>query len=233
MIIAYFSATGNTQHLCTKLAEGLGISSVSLESLQVIEQLALHQQIIIAFPIYGSTMPENINGFIKDHQSLWKDKEIFVLVTCGFIYGSAIANTSALFSQYGATIIGSEAFVMPDNIGDSQLIYTLLPPKRNTLVLQKADQKLETLITNIRQGNYPLVGVNKKVKESHYKTVQIKVDRSKCHNCGLCRINCPSPDHCISCYRCFNICPQRAITIIGKKVLTQYLHPDFKVKSPR
>ncbi len=53
----------------------------------------------------------------------------------------------------------------------------------------------------------------------------IKVDNSKCTNCGLCHGHCkvdikhPGDQECISCGSCVNVCPTKAISWKGPKVL--------------
>ena len=34
-------------------------------------------------------------------------------------------------------------------------------------------------------------------------------------------------NHCTMCYRCISQCPQKAITLIGEKVIGQYSITDF------
>ena len=59
-----------------------------------------------------------------------------------------------------------------------------------------------------------------------------------CIGCGLCSRNCPMEnieirDHravpgkqCTMCYRCICNCPQKAITLLGSKVILQYKFED-------
>jgi Pyruvate/2-oxoacid:ferredoxin oxidoreductase delta subunit len=231
MVIIYFSGTGNTKHLSNLLACSLEIKAYSIEDEATIQAIKENKDIIFAYPIYGSNYPQIVKNFIVDHGDLWNEKEVMILVTCGFVYGGAIVNAMGLFHRYGAIIRGSEFFVMPDNIGDSKFIVTLLNPKRNKKVLDKADKKILLLADSIKNKAYPKSGQKKKANDKMFNSPNPKIDSSKCIKCNLCKINCPSPNKCTFCYRCYNICPVKAITIFGSKVILQYLHPDFEIKT--
>lgn len=69
-------------------------------------------------------------------------------------------------------------------------------------------------------------------KPQHY-TDKLKIDAQKCVGCGKCVVQCPMKNihierhtakalsHCTMCYCCVNICPQQAITLLGKNVVEQ------------
>lgn len=64
-------------------------------------------------------------------------------------------------------------------------------------------------------------------------TDKLKIDSKKCIGCGACEKLCPmnnihienmkavSENMCTMCYRCISHCPQKAITLIGKRVIQQ------------
>lgn len=80
-------------------------------------------------------------------------------------------------------------------------------------------------------------------KTRHY-TDKLKIDAKACIGCGKCISICPmhnlslcgrtassqtlcgrtasSQNRCTMCYRCVNQCPQKAITLLGKKVIAQH-----------
>lgn len=84
-------------------------------------------------------------------------------------------------------------------------------------------------------------------KTKHY-TDKLKIDTEKCIGCGICAKACPMHNlqieessgsgnktegremerkqvktngRCTMCYRCINLCPRQAITLLGRKVIEQ------------
>ena len=72
------------------------------------------------------------------------------------------------------------------------------------------------------------------------KKDRLRIDPSRCTGCGLCAGNCPAANlrvekgkavpagRCILCYRCVNLCPVRAVTLLGANVLR--LRPCIEVR---
>ncbi|MDR2828428.1 MAG: EFR1 family ferrodoxin [Acholeplasmatales bacterium] len=230
MVVVYFSGTGNTRHLAKLLASRINSQAVSIEDNDAYYKISISDEIVFAFPVYSSGLPEIVRNFIDNNGILWNKKNIFIFVTAGMMYGPSIGIAACLLKSYGANILGSEFFKMPDCIGDVKLIVTLLPRRKNPQTILKSDSKMVELATKIINKEYPQVGLSIKLKpnalEKHSSSLKPKIDLDKCNNCRLCRKTCPSPDKCTQCYRCFSICPRQAITIMGKKVFTQYLYDD-------
>ncbi|MDR1821535.1 MAG: EFR1 family ferrodoxin [Oscillospiraceae bacterium] len=229
MLSLYFSGTGNTRHLAELLAKKLGCPAVSIEAQDAAEQIARTDSLIFAFPIYMTNMPGIVRDYINGNAEFWKGKRVFILAACAMVSGAAVANAAALFRWHGAEILGGETVKMPDNIGDVRLITTLLPKRRNPKVLSRADKKISALAELIERGAYPRHGLSAKAHPQAEKPGNPgpKIDKAKCDGCGICKKNCPSPQKCTLCYRCFNLCPQQAITLMGDKVRLQYLYEDL------
>jgi ferredoxin len=232
MVIIYFSGTGNTKHIATQLAISLGVQSYSIEDFNSVEAIKKEKEVIFGFPVYASNLPSIVWDYIETNCTIWQDKKIFIYNTQGMVGGSSLKIASSLFIKYGATILGTTFFNMPDNIGDVGFITFFLPARKNKKYLAKADNKLASLIKNIKEGKYPnpkisIIEGSKLLKPD--SKIRPHKDLSKCSNCNLCHLVCPSNTKCTNCYRCFSVCPKQAITLMGKKVKTQYLHPEFKL----
>jgi ferredoxin len=237
MICVYFSGTGNTRHLSEKLSNFLNCSAVSIEKKTAVEKISENDTIIFAYPVYVSDSPKIIREFLNNSKINWKNKKVFLLVTCGMQKGKAIANVANILRKNGAEILGGEAFKMPESIGDFPLFTLIMPPKKNAKVIKKAEIKLEILAEKIKQNQYPQTGLNSSLNSSpkpqKKSSAKVKIDKTKCINCGLCKKNCPYGDNfgdsnnkCTLCYRCYANCPKQAITIFGKKPVYQYNFPN-------
>jgi ferredoxin len=232
MICIYFSGTGNTRHLSEKLSEFLNCSAISIENKNAIEKIPKNNTIILAYPVYASDSPDIVSDFVNNSKINWKNKKVFLLVTCGMQKGKAITNIANILRNNGAKILGGEAFKMPESIGDFPLFTLIMPPKRNAKVIKKAEKKLELLAEKIKKSQYPQKGLNATPSIPKTVSAKVKIDKTKCINCGLCKKNCPYKNKfgskCTLCYRCFSNCPKQAITIFGKKPVYQYNFPNAK-----
>lgn len=169
----------------------------------------------------------------------------------GLFSGDGAGVSARLLGKYGAEISGGLHVKMPDCIGDVGLLKK--PPEENANTIGKAAQKIDKAVEHFRKGKPPREGLNVfhwiaglfgqrmwfggKVKD--YATLP-KIDSEKCIGCGACERLCPmgnirlkdgravSGSRCTMCYRCFSECPERAITLIGKRVIIQYKLSDYR-----
>ena len=83
------------------------------------------------------------------------------------------------------------------------------------------------------QGGLHLKMPDSIADQTQHYTNKLKINAQKCIGCGKCAAQCPmnniqmaektakASNQCTMCYRCINICPQQAITLIGKSVIQQ------------
>lgn len=254
MIGVYFSGTGNTKHCVEKLVQGLNKNApvYALENKDTLNAIKNSETIIFGYPVQYSNLPKIVRDFIVDNVNVFYGKKIFIIATMGLFSGDGAGLSARLLRKYGATILGGLHIKMPDCIGDVKALKR--PLQVNKQIVLNADAKIDKAIADIKSNNYPKEGINffyhlaglfgqrlyfyNKTKKYYTK---IKVDNSKCVKCGLCATLCPMNninltdsgikfnEKCTMCYRCFSHCPQKAITVIGKKVIEQSKYENYKL----
>ena len=139
---------------------------------------------------------------------------------------------------------------MPDSVCDSKLLKKEI--EENKQIVRNADKRIEQAAEQIKNGKYPQEGLS---FIAHIKglfgqrlwfyrktigyTDKLKISDS-CIGCGVCSKVCPMKNiemnenraiprgRCTMCYRCISLCPQKAITLLGKKVQEQCRFEKYK-----
>lgn len=248
MIGVYFSGTGNTKYCVSKFLEYYNDKKeneiYSIEDKNCIAKIKENNDIVFSYPIYYSNIPIIVKDFLNNNKEIFKNKNIFIIVTMGLFSGDGTGCSARLLKKYDANIIGGVHIKMPDCIADIKLLKKDI--KGNKKIVEKAEIKIRNTVNNIKKGKCPkdglyffsyLLGLFGQRLWFYNKTLKLKdmlnIDYNKCISCCKCSINCPTKNLkmidnkpipqgiCTSCYRCISNCPRCAITLIGSKVYQQ------------
>lgn len=247
MIGIYFSGTGNTKYCLEKFVAlyDATAETVSLEESAVIGKIMLHKDIIFAYPIYYSNLPKIVRDFINDNQTIWEKKNIFIISTMGLFSGDGAGLSARLFKKYKAHIWGGLHLKMPDCICDVKALKH--SPSQNQQIVFNAGKDIQLAVNKLKQGVsikdglgffYHIAGFLGQrfwfiSKTLHYYE-NVHIDKTACIGCGTCVSTCPMQNlsliqekavagkKCTLCYRCANQCKRKAITILGKHVISQW-----------
>lgn len=248
MIGIYFSGTGNTKYCVNKFVEYYNDNKenniYSIEDKDCISKIKDNNDIVFAYPIYHSDMPIIVRNFIENNKDIFRNKNIFIIVTMALFSGDGTGCSARLLKKYGANITGGLHVEMPDCIGDVRILKRTI--KKNKKIVRNADIKIKKTVANIKRGHYRKQGLSFASRlagffgqriylhNRNYKLQnKLKIDYTKCIGCGKCANICPMENiqkdnnkviplgKCTSCYRCVNSCPKKAITLIGKRVIEQ------------
>ncbi len=251
MLGLYFSGTGNSRYaLETFLSKQEGVSpcfaieSISNEKKDVIHSIEENEEIVFSYPVQYSNIPKIVRDFIDSNSSLWKNKRIFVIATMGLFSGDGAGILARRLAKYGAEITGGLHLKMPDSIADVKALKRSL--EENKKLVWEAERKIDRAVQSMKEGRPPQEGMGLLshiagffgqrlyfYKRTDKYSSQIVIDKKRCTGCGKCEKICPmgnlrmmehsvrAADKCTMCYRCINTCSRQAITLLGKRVVTQ------------
>lgn len=246
MIGIYFSGTGNSRYALEVFLREYDktAKAYALTDKNMVASIKGSEEIIFSYSVQYSNIPKMLKDFIDNNQGLWRGKKIFVIATMGLFSGDGAGILARRLCKYGAQIEGGLHLKMPDSIADERALKR--PLEENRELVKAAEQKISDAVQNIKCGNPPQEGIGFLyqlaglfgqrlyflTRTRHY-TDRVKVDMKKCIGCGKCVKFCPMKNlsieqdraipsnQCTMCYCCVNICPQQAITLLGKKVISQ------------
>lgn len=225
-------------------ARGIETRSRSIEQLasgDADRLTAENDAVGIAYPVYGSDMPQLMKDFIGS-LALVKGKRAFVFCTQWLWSGDGARVGARLLQGRGFQVGWAEHFSMPNNV--SVTAASFLPytndPDRLARKLAKTAVKIKCFAGRIDGGKPYRRGFNLaalmsgNIQRLPFRRIfprlrnDIGVDLSRCTNCGCCASLCPAGNltwddngikthgSCILCLRCYSFCPQMAVTYMKK-----------------
>ena len=240
----YFSGTGNTRYVAERLCKKLS-SDYQTElhditsSANLTDKMAQADLVLLAFPIYGSAPPIPMRQFVHALGKRFSGKRVVIAETQYFFSGDGAASIGRTVEKYGGKVVAAEHFNMPNNLADCK-IFAIRNGKELEKMLARAEKRIDAFAERILKGTARRRGFGLLPHAVGYccqrkfwwkgeaeKRKRLKIDKSQCVGCGACARSCPignlhmesgkavATGNCVFCYRCVNLCPRRAITLVG------------------
>lgn len=253
-MILYFSATGNSKHVATRIADEIGDKAVSIETLMdypfdgptsILLQIK-DPYFGLVVPTYAFGLPKIVEDFLNSLKvEFITDVYSFLIATYGTTPGAiASAAKKLLKSKNNKPFDSYFSIRMPDTWTP---VFDLSDANEMEKINQKADQEIDDVLLKIKNKitgckmNRALPGFLTPLGRLQYnsmrKTANLSVNDS-CIGCGLCERQCPHKAikvvngkpcwvkrSCSMCLRCLHSCPTFSIQC-GKNTEKhgQYLH---------
>ena len=200
---------------------------------------------------YYSNLPKIVRDFINDNHTIWEKKNIFIIATMGLFSGDGAGLSARLFKKYKAHIWGGLHLKMPDCICDVKALKH--STAQNQQIISDVNEAIPLAVNKLKQGIPTQNGLGflshiagllgQRLwfigKTRHYYE-NVHIDKTACIGCGNCISICPMQNlsliqekavagkKCTLCYRCANQCKRKAITILGKHVISQWSISDWE-----
>ena len=258
-MIFYFTGTGNSGYVATKLAKEnnerlISISELITKNLELEFNLEPNEMIGIIYPIYAWAAPKMVREFIKKvkfNQYDSNNNYVFIIATCGENIGNAIIENKKQLALKGIKLNSGFSIAMPNNY---MLMSDVESKELQKEKLKKAEESLNEInaiiknrqdnVFNMEKGPMPIVLT--KIINPLFEKTTIKPSKfyvtEDCISCGICKKVCTTNNiyidnkkpiwgkECSQCLACINYCPKGAIQY-GKGTLKKgrYTNPYYKI----
>ena len=158
-MIYYFSATGNSQHVATRIAEALGTQAQSIETASTEIRLADGEPLAFVTPTNWNELPVLVREFLRKADiRLAKDNYVFCVATYGFLQGFVCEDARHELKRKGITMNAGYSVKMPDNWTP---MFDLSDPQKVQQQVNAAEPQIDEVIAMIKagvQGNKSMTG---------------------------------------------------------------------------
>lgn len=253
-MILYFSGTGNSKYVASRIKDATGDEFFSIEDCIKVNNYKFSldegESLGIICPTYFFGVPVIVEDFLKRVRFTLKgDNYIYAVTTCGGFSGGTLTRIEELLKNNNLELKAKYDITMVDTWTPS---YDVSDLKANEEVQKKSEVRLDLIIKKIigkKDGNFQ----NKTLPNFICKRVYASYDKARCTKyfsvnkdcigCGMCEVKCPSgaikikdgkpiwkSEKCNLCLRCLHNCPKNAIAYKKKtKKHGQYINPNVKV----
>lgn len=234
----YFSATGTTKKVITKLADELAKKfteeTINLKDFTLPagreDSLYFNKNdiVIVAVPVYAGRVPNVLLNYLKNNLKAEGAKAVAVVLYGNRNYDDALIELNDILSMNGFNITAAGAFIGEHSF--SKILAENRPDKKDLEIVSEFAKQIYLKISS-ENGHVPVIPGNNdyrpyyKPKDKNGKSVDIRKVTPKtnndCTDCKLCVSVCPvgSIDYddvsklnniCIKCGACIKICPVNA-----------------------
>lgn len=246
-MILYFSATGNSKCVASRIASSLGEAAYSIETYNGEIKLSKGEVFGIVTPTYSWELPINVREYLeKMTLTVSPDTYSFVVATYGTTPGTTGFDAERILRKKGIRLCALYSVRMPDTWTP---IFDLSDQDRVKKILLSSDEEINRVTECIkagRRGNMMKRTVPyfvRHISDIFYnrmrRTDHLSVS-ADCIGCSLCARRCPTgairmenskpvwiKSECIMCLRCLHHCPKAAIEYDKKTGKHgQYHHPE-------
>lgn len=202
--------------------------------------------ILFAYPVFGSMAPMIVWRFVKKYAAAFKGKKGAVVATQAVFSGDGGAYLARILKKCEMDVVSIEHFKMPSSRSDGRF-FSAPSEEKKAAARKAVNQKAELYAIDFAKERFykigdhfsaMLLGAFQRIPFSKMErrlSKNIRFDWSRCIACGLCTEICPVDNlslildskagepavaqagKCSICYRCVNQCPQKAISILGKR----------------
>lgn len=217
-VLFFFSGTGNTWWVCSRLKEELEALGNSAE-MYSIEDPALEEEgfisgkvkradrIIVGYPVYGSDMPDNIRNLIRTLPVVSDGKKFGAFCTQAAFSGDGSVFLKKDIQNKGYNFSHAFRINMTTNFNVAVVPFLFFKPaggKKLEKIKAKASTKIKRMAEKIDKGREYLEGrriyqtLPGSIQRSLFRrsrqklTGLFKFDRDRCVKCRLCAETCPT-----------------------------------------
>lgn len=251
-MIFFFSATGNSKYVATRLAEATNDTIISITECVKDGRFAFSakagENIGFVAPTYFCGLPTVVVDFLRALRIAQPGSHyVYSVLTFGSLSGQAHRLLGRLLKDAGIALSGKFTVQMVDTWTP---MFNLSDAAKNTARLDKAEEEIDTVIQRVQahtEGDFdrrkvPLGRLYYASYPMQNKTDKFTVDAT-CISCGLCARQCPASAiemqngrptwtkaHCAICLGCLHRCPKFSIQY-GPKTRGhgQYVNPKVKL----
>ncbi len=237
-MVLYFTGTGNSRHVASRIAEALGEPLLSISDrikAGRCSPIETGENLIIVTPTYAWRIPRTVRDWLEK-TGFPNARQAWFIMTCGSEIGNAAKYNFALCQEKHLAYMGTAQIIMPENY---IAMFNAPQAAEARQIVAKAEPEIDRVISSI-MANQELPSphshlfhcflsgpVNPAFYAFAVKAKAFTVS-STCTACGLCAKRCPMNNitlqngkpvwggSCTHCMACICYCPTEAIEY-GKK----------------